>query len=190
MYVEDQHAPLDELRPYVAIVAAVDQQIAAVATDPRLTPEGKRARLADVAPKAHAKIDAADAGAAAIEAAIARLETEALAPPQPDRERTADDRQAETFVWSKLAAMVPHEASLLYLDAMRRGDHQLIAQIDRCPDAFSPIRPELRAQARELRLAAAPQKATIDQLRMRLAARQHVASQARRFVDDMIGAIR
>lgn len=194
-YVERDPDVASALTPFVQAIADFETSVRAIAANRELTPAGRAKQVEIIEPKVRGRLNELAAGQAEIESAIVRLEGEALQlRPTPDgrfvtvrsdRDRTADERAAEAFVWQKVSAMPAVEAERIYEAAVVKGDYELSEQIERLPRSFSPIGDRIREAARQIKIERTPHAATIAQLRSRFVARKHVAEMATRFVGEL-----
>ena len=77
-----------------------------------------------------------------------------------------------------------------YLSAIANDDPKTVATIESLPSSMSPLDNVTRKAARERKLAKASpaQREAIARLKHRIAAREHVASAARRMLKELAGA--
>lgn len=162
-----------------------------------LTEEGIKARLPNITAKAAARIEEFERGSAELEAKITAERARALTlvpdgtggyvQHLPDRELTVNERDARSAMWHWLSSKSQQEAVTHYHTAIAVGDFAAVEAIESMPPMMSPLSPEdlQRGRERRMKMIPAERAAIITKMEEALAARSHVAFNARRIINEL-----
>lgn len=177
---DDRNIEPNDLAPILTAAERAERRIAAAHADTALSAAGRTYETERAVAQVLADIEADSAIHTRWADLIADAEAQALGTPSVDPAVEREIRQA-------LASKPLREQRMTYLNSIG-NDPATQAAFENASASISIIDADTREQARKRKLAAAPPSVRqhIEQLRQRLAARQHVASVARRTFEGLV----
>jgi len=103
----------------------------------------------------------------------------------PHRPRNAEQLHAERFVWDQLRTMKQLDAELFYMDAIQRGDHDLIEMVERIPRPFG-LRPDALDRGRRARLELSPGRDILNKKREDVSVLRNVNAKTRDLLTGLV----